>query len=206
VITREQLEADKALCEKATEGPWVGHTQKDGPCIWSVIRAGRKWVTQAGGFTRACGDESEEHYGVVMSADDLAFSTRARTALPEYIAELEATRECIEQVEYVDLAAYLHNHDMPCTVEALATRRLLLGVLRATTCPLHRLQEFAEARKAQPSPIPQTRKEVVTKPEFREMRELLEEADRHYLAAKGRLEAMARAYEEAVHAEMRWPK
>jgi len=91
-ITREQIEADKAMCEKATEGPWEGHTEKDGPCVWSTISGARKWVMHAGGFTRTRGGESEEHYGVFMSTDDLAFSTRARTALPEYIAELEALR------------------------------------------------------------------------------------------------------------------
>lgn len=88
VTIRAFLEAERARCKKATPGTWTWAGWRwVGPKVWEA-----KIFT----FT----NQSKGHKVVLqkgaMNADDLAFATNARTALPQalaYIAELLAERE-----------------------------------------------------------------------------------------------------------------
>ncbi len=107
ILSLEQIEADKSLCNSALPGPWLVGVGHDGRPFYEILEHTHETVVFANRVYAKDGPHdddgyniSEEHAGVsprrVATAKLL---TRARTAIPLYIKALVAARLKIAELE-----------------------------------------------------------------------------------------------------------
>ena len=92
-ITSEELDKSQAICDEATDGPWIS---------WR-FRLAWPLTVLAGDFTIANFDDelppSDDELPPSEQSRNAAFIAPARTALPQYIAEIRRLREDVSRLK-----------------------------------------------------------------------------------------------------------